>query len=147
LQVSERRACAALGQHRSTERKLPQGRADAERLTADVVELARQYGRYGYRKIAAFKRDGITLVTADAVSPECEPVSAAAGWECGKQRSNARRLAAGSRQKGAGCVSGSSAAERSLPLNARIRAKGRSHANVSGVLDWVVDLAGLEPIN
>jgi putative transposase len=56
LQVSERRACAALGQHRSTQRKLPQGRADAERLTADVVELARQYGRYGYRKIAALLR-------------------------------------------------------------------------------------------
>jgi putative transposase len=26
---------------------------DAEQLTADVIELARQYGRYGYRKIAA----------------------------------------------------------------------------------------------
>jgi len=56
LQVSERRACAALGQHRSTQRKLPQGRVDAEQLTADVIELARQYGRYGYRKIAALLR-------------------------------------------------------------------------------------------
>jgi putative transposase len=56
LHVSERRACAALGQHRSTQRKAPRGREDAGRLTADVVELARQYGRYGYRKIAALLR-------------------------------------------------------------------------------------------
>jgi putative transposase len=56
LQVSERRACAALGQHRSTQRKAPQGRDDEERLTADIVELARQYGRYGYRKIAELLR-------------------------------------------------------------------------------------------
>jgi putative transposase len=57
LHVSERRACATLRQHRSTQRKVPKGRADEERLTADVVELARQYGRYGYRKIAALLRD------------------------------------------------------------------------------------------
>ena len=56
LHVSERRACAALGQHRSTQRKTPQGRDDKERLTADIVELARQYGRYGYRKIAELLR-------------------------------------------------------------------------------------------
>src|SRR5262249_14947785 len=56
LHVSERRACAALGQHRSTQRKVPRGRADEERLTADIIELARQYGRYGYRKIAALLR-------------------------------------------------------------------------------------------
>jgi len=52
LHVSERRACAALGQHRSTQRNIPRGREDEERLTADIIELARQYGRYGYRKIA-----------------------------------------------------------------------------------------------
>ena len=52
LSISERRACAALGQHRSTQRKIPRGRADEERLTADIIELARQYGRYGYRKNA-----------------------------------------------------------------------------------------------
>jgi len=63
LHVSERRACAALGQHRSTQRKVPRGREDAERLTADVIELARQYGRYGYRKIAALLRDAGWLVS------------------------------------------------------------------------------------
>ena len=62
LSVSERRACAALGQHRSTQRKIPQGRDDEERLTADVVELARQYGRYGYRKIAELLRRAGWLV-------------------------------------------------------------------------------------
>ena len=46
----------ALGQHRSTQRKVPQGRDDEERLTADIVALASQYGRYGYRKIAALLR-------------------------------------------------------------------------------------------
>jgi transposase InsO family protein len=60
--VSERRACAALGQHRSTQRKVPQGRDDEARLTADVIELARQYGRYGYRKIAALLRHAGWLV-------------------------------------------------------------------------------------
>jgi putative transposase len=62
LSVSERRACVALGQHRSTQRKIPHGRDDEERLTADIVELARQYGRYGYRKIAALLRRAGWLV-------------------------------------------------------------------------------------
>jgi transposase InsO family protein len=62
LVVSERRACAALGQHRSTQRKAPRGRDDEERLTADIIELARQYGRYGYRKVTALLRDAGWLV-------------------------------------------------------------------------------------
>jgi putative transposase len=32
------------GQHRSTQRKVPRRREDTERLTADVIDLARQYG-------------------------------------------------------------------------------------------------------
>lgn len=35
-------------EHRSTQRRILLGRDDEERLTADIVELARQYGRYGY---------------------------------------------------------------------------------------------------
>ncbi|MGA0398221.1 MAG: IS3 family transposase [Ilumatobacteraceae bacterium] len=54
--VSERRACLVLGQHRSTQRRIPQGRADEDRLVSDMIELARQYGRYGYRRIAALLR-------------------------------------------------------------------------------------------
>ena len=49
--VSERRACRTLGQHRSTQRKVPQGRADEELLTDDIIELADKYGRYGYRMV------------------------------------------------------------------------------------------------
>lgn len=62
MKVSERRTCAALGQHRSTQRKPPRGRDDEEALTTDLVELARQYGRYGYRKISALLRDAGWLV-------------------------------------------------------------------------------------
>ena len=57
LKISERRACRALGQHRSTQREAPRGRDDEEELTADLIELARQYGRYGYRKNSALLRD------------------------------------------------------------------------------------------
>jgi transposase InsO family protein len=62
LGVSERHACRVLGQHRSTQRKLPRGRDDEERLTADIIELARQYGRYGYRKVAALLRQAGWIV-------------------------------------------------------------------------------------
>jgi len=62
LKISERRACAVLGQHRSTQCKVPTGREDEDRLTADTNELARQYGRYGYRKIAALLRHAGWLV-------------------------------------------------------------------------------------
>lgn len=53
LGVSERLACRVLGQHRSTQRKVPVGRADEAGLTADIIELATRYGRYGYRRITA----------------------------------------------------------------------------------------------
>jgi transposase InsO family protein len=67
LNVSERRACRALGQHRSTQRKVPRGRDDEEQLTADLIELARKYGRYGYRKISALLRDAGWSVNAKRV--------------------------------------------------------------------------------
>jgi putative transposase len=51
--VSERLACRVLGQHRSPQRKVPKGRTDDAALTADIIELVIQYGRYGYRRIAA----------------------------------------------------------------------------------------------
>ena len=64
--VSERRACRVLRQHRSTQRKAPRGRDDEEALTADIVALASQYGRYGYRRVAALLR--------------------AAGWQVNRKR-------------------------------------------------------------
>ena len=57
MKVSERRVCRVLGQHRSTQRRQPCGRADEERLVAYMIELARQYGRYGHRRVAALLRD------------------------------------------------------------------------------------------
>ena len=53
LDVSERFACRALGQHRSTQRKMATPRDDEAALTADIIALAVQYGRYGYRRITA----------------------------------------------------------------------------------------------
>jgi putative transposase len=55
--VSERFACRVLGQHRSTQRKVPCGRPDEDALTADIIALASQYGRYGYRRITALLRE------------------------------------------------------------------------------------------
>jgi hypothetical protein len=55
----------ALGQHRSTQRKRPRGRDDEEQLTADIIELARRYGRYGYRKVAELLRSTAGWVVND----------------------------------------------------------------------------------
>ena len=63
--MSERRVCRVLGQHRSTQRRIPRGRDDEEQLTADIVELVRRYGRYGYRKIAALLRSTAGWVVND----------------------------------------------------------------------------------
>jgi putative transposase len=62
MSVSKRRVCRVFGQHRSTQRRIPTGRENEERLTADIIELARQYGRYGYRKIAELLRTGGWMV-------------------------------------------------------------------------------------
>ena len=57
MKVSERRICRVLGQHRSTQRYQPRSREDEDRLVADMIELARQYGGYGYRRVAALLRN------------------------------------------------------------------------------------------
>lgn len=46
-----------LGQHRSEQRNIPKERADEDSLVADMIELARPFGRYGYRRIAALLRE------------------------------------------------------------------------------------------
>ena len=56
LGVTERRACAALGQSRGLQRRKPIRPDDEEALTADIIKLARQYGRYGYKRITALLR-------------------------------------------------------------------------------------------
>ena len=56
LGITERRACSALGQSRGTQRKEAKRPDDEERLTADIIRLARRYGRYGYKRITALLR-------------------------------------------------------------------------------------------
>jgi transposase InsO family protein len=54
LGVSERRACRALSHPRSTHRRKPSEIRDEDaRLTRRIIELASEYGRYGYRRILA----------------------------------------------------------------------------------------------
>ena len=56
LRISERRACRVLGQHRSVQRRTLQPREDEASLTTAVIDLASQYGRYGYRRVTALLR-------------------------------------------------------------------------------------------
>ena len=55
-----------LDQHRSTQRKAPRTADDEVALTSNITALARQYGRYGYRRITALLR--------------------AEGWHCNHKR-------------------------------------------------------------
>ena len=57
--LSERKACRLVNQPRGTQRYRPTQREDEDALTRAIVDLASQYGRYGYRRITALlKRDG-----------------------------------------------------------------------------------------
>ena len=62
MHVSERRACTALG---STARRSARyrGAVKRKRLTADIIALARKYGRYGYRKIAGLLKQAGWIMT------------------------------------------------------------------------------------
>jgi putative transposase len=55
-QVSERRACRVLGQPRSVQRRERQVPSDEPRLVKRMVELASEYGRYGYPRVTALLR-------------------------------------------------------------------------------------------
>jgi hypothetical protein len=51
-----------LGQHRSTQRKVPIGLPDEERLTDDIIALTEEFGRYalpGRRLRSNLPRGGI----------------------------------------------------------------------------------------
>jgi putative transposase len=54
--VSERRACRVLDQPRSTQRREKQIPSDEPRLVRRMVQLASDYGRYGYRRVTALLR-------------------------------------------------------------------------------------------
>jgi transposase InsO family protein len=60
--VSERRACQVLEQPRSSQRREPEVPEDEPRLVKRMVELATQYGRYGYRRIGEMlRREGFEV--------------------------------------------------------------------------------------
>lgn len=65
--VSERRACRVLGPHRSTQRRVPRQPEDEAALTADLIALAPQYGRYGYWRVTALLREAGWLVNTKRV--------------------------------------------------------------------------------
>jgi len=56
LSVPERQACRVLGQPRTTQRRVFVQRDDADALTKAIVDLASEYGRYGYRRVTALLR-------------------------------------------------------------------------------------------
>ena len=56
LAVSERRACRVLGQVGRTQRYTLKVADDETILTENIVSLASEYGRYGYRRITALLR-------------------------------------------------------------------------------------------
>jgi transposase InsO family protein len=56
LDVSERRACQALGIHRSGIRYRAKASPQGQALTKRMRELARRHPRYGYRRVAALLR-------------------------------------------------------------------------------------------
>jgi transposase InsO family protein len=57
MDVSERRACRVMGQHRSTQRYHKRIPNDEDVLRARIIRLASQYGRYGYRRVTALLRN------------------------------------------------------------------------------------------
>ncbi len=56
LHISERVACRALALPRSSRRYAPVMRDDEDEITSRIIYLASNYGRYGYRRIAAMLR-------------------------------------------------------------------------------------------
>lgn len=57
LEVSDRRACRVLKQPRSTQRYMLRVAEDEEHLTARVIALASEYGRYSYRRMTGLIRN------------------------------------------------------------------------------------------
>jgi len=65
--MSERHACRLLGQWRGTQQYQSIQRPDENELTAAVIALASQHGRYGYKKIAALLQIAGWKVSRDRV--------------------------------------------------------------------------------
>ena len=70
--VSERRACELLGQARTTQRREPYVPGDEPALIRRMIELATQYGRYGYRRVTALLRqEGWKIATLSTTAIFC----------------------------------------------------------------------------
>jgi putative transposase len=65
--LSERNACRIVGQPRGTQRYVPTLKPDEDELTRNIVLLASNYGRYGYRRVAALLNDSGMVVGKDRV--------------------------------------------------------------------------------
>ena len=60
--ISQRRACRAIRQYRSTQRYEVKKLPDEDSLTARIINLVAQYGRYGTPRITAvLRREGYTV--------------------------------------------------------------------------------------
>src|SRR5277367_1314239 len=59
--MTERRACRLANQPRGTQRHRAIRREDEDALTQGIVQLASQYGRYGYRRITALLKRAALL--------------------------------------------------------------------------------------
>lgn len=66
MKVSERRACKVIGQPRTTQRYAHRPDKLTEQVRPEVIKLAKEYGRYGYRKVTDLLKNQ--------------------GWEVGKDR-------------------------------------------------------------
>lgn len=53
LDISERKACRVIGQLRTTQRYEKVIDPEREKLRAKIIELAKEYGRYGYKTITS----------------------------------------------------------------------------------------------
>ena len=65
--MSERHACRLVGQWRATQRYQPMHRTDEDALTEAIIQLASEYGRYGYRRITALLQEAGWYVGKDRV--------------------------------------------------------------------------------
>ncbi len=65
--VSERRACKTIGEARTTQRYQPNTNKEKEKLRERVIELASEYGRYGYRQVTNMLNNEGWKVGKDAV--------------------------------------------------------------------------------
>lgn len=65
--VSERRACKVIGQSRTTQRYEAKVNKEKEFLRQRVLELATEYGRYGYRAITGLLNNEGWKIGKDAV--------------------------------------------------------------------------------